>query len=201
MQVRKLEREVGEPLLERVGKRAYTTRAGEIFLAHAGRAIPELDRASRSCRSCGGSWPAASGSGTSASFSIYLLPPFAAVPSRYPRPSSSSSRATRRRSRAPWSNELDVGMVSLPVRERELAVSRSSATSWSRSRRAGRAGRGAAHRERRARGSRDPVRARRAPPARDRRWFRRAGVSPRCRWSSATRRRSRSSSKRGSGCR
>ena len=44
MQVRQLEREVGVPLLERVGKRTYTTKAGELLLAHAGRAMQELDR-------------------------------------------------------------------------------------------------------------------------------------------------------------
>src|SRR5262249_30860918 len=44
MQVRQLEREVGLPLLERVGKRTYTTKAGELLLAHASRAIQELDR-------------------------------------------------------------------------------------------------------------------------------------------------------------
>ena len=44
MQVRQLERELGLPLLERVGKRTYTTKAGELLLAHAGRAMEELDR-------------------------------------------------------------------------------------------------------------------------------------------------------------
>src|SRR3989449_8518263 len=44
MQVRQLERELGLPLLERVGKRTYTTKAGELLLAHAGRAMQELDR-------------------------------------------------------------------------------------------------------------------------------------------------------------
>ena len=44
MQVRQLERDLGLPLLERVGKRTYTTKAGELLLAHAGRAMQELDR-------------------------------------------------------------------------------------------------------------------------------------------------------------
>ncbi len=39
MQVRQLERDLGLPLLERVGKRTYTTKAGEVLLAHAGRAL------------------------------------------------------------------------------------------------------------------------------------------------------------------
>src|SRR2546421_11740758 len=43
MQVAQLERRLGLPLLERVGKRAFPTRAGEVLLAHAGRAFRELE--------------------------------------------------------------------------------------------------------------------------------------------------------------
>src|SRR3989449_9234247 len=43
MQVRQLERELGLPLLERVGKRTYTTKAGELLLAPARRALQEVD--------------------------------------------------------------------------------------------------------------------------------------------------------------
>ncbi|HZF02808.1 MAG TPA: LysR family transcriptional regulator, partial [Patescibacteria group bacterium] len=42
MQVAQLERRLGLPLLERVGKRAFPTRAGEVLLAHAARAFSEL---------------------------------------------------------------------------------------------------------------------------------------------------------------
>src|SRR2546428_2054229 len=44
MQVRQLERDLGLPLLERVGKRTYTTKAGEVLLAHPRRAPQELER-------------------------------------------------------------------------------------------------------------------------------------------------------------
>src|SRR5947199_317732 len=43
MQVRQLEQTLGLPLLERVGKRAFPTKAGELLLAHAGRALRELE--------------------------------------------------------------------------------------------------------------------------------------------------------------
>src|SRR4030095_12284860 len=43
MQVRPLEQALGLPLLERVGKRAFPTRAGELLLAHADRALRELE--------------------------------------------------------------------------------------------------------------------------------------------------------------
>src|SRR3989442_15198956 len=38
IQVRQLELALGLPLLERVGQRAFPTKAGELLLAHAGRA-------------------------------------------------------------------------------------------------------------------------------------------------------------------
>src|SRR2546428_8934489 len=43
MQVAQLERRLGLPLLERVGQRAFPTRAREMLLAHAGRAFRELE--------------------------------------------------------------------------------------------------------------------------------------------------------------
>src|SRR5947199_85527 len=44
MQVRQLELALGLPLLERVGKRAFPTKAGELLLAHAGRALRVRER-------------------------------------------------------------------------------------------------------------------------------------------------------------
>ncbi|HEU5197929.1 MAG TPA: LysR family transcriptional regulator, partial [Methylomirabilota bacterium] len=46
--IRHLEQELGQPLLERVGKRALPTRAGELLLAHAARAFAELEAARQS---------------------------------------------------------------------------------------------------------------------------------------------------------
>src|SRR6266705_1223995 len=89
MQVRQLERELGLPLLERVGKRTYTTKAGELLLAHAGRAMQELDRGLELIQELRG----------------------VVVPGKAPEIA-----------RAVVANELDVGIVSLPVRERELSV-------------------------------------------------------------------------------
>src|SRR5215831_21238687 len=43
LHVRQLEERVGFALVERVGKRAFATRAGEILLEHAGRAFAELE--------------------------------------------------------------------------------------------------------------------------------------------------------------
>src|SRR2546422_809372 len=43
MQVRQLETALGLPLVERMGKRAFATRAGELLLEHAARAVRELE--------------------------------------------------------------------------------------------------------------------------------------------------------------
>src|SRR5688572_26879621 len=75
MQVRQLEDRVGSPLLERVGKRATPTRAGEILLAHAARAFLELEAGVEQVRRLRGIVAGRLRLGTSASVSIYLLPP------------------------------------------------------------------------------------------------------------------------------
>ena len=46
-QIRKLERELGIPLFERLGRRVRLTAAGEAFVAHAERALREVDEARR----------------------------------------------------------------------------------------------------------------------------------------------------------
>src|SRR2546426_564445 len=125
MQVRQLELALGLPLLERVGKRAFPTKAGELLLAHAGRALRELETGLEVVQQLRGIVAGRIRLGTSASFSIYLLPPaLRRFRSRYPR-----TELTVVTGNAPEiavttvGRELDVGIVSLPVRERELAVS------------------------------------------------------------------------------
>src|SRR5262245_61518868 len=43
LHIRQLEEQIGLPVLERVGKRAFPTSAGEIILDHASRAFRELE--------------------------------------------------------------------------------------------------------------------------------------------------------------
>lgn len=45
LHMRQLEARCGTALLERVGKRAFPTRAGLVLLDHAGRAFAELEAA------------------------------------------------------------------------------------------------------------------------------------------------------------
>src|SRR5204862_1470470 len=74
MQVRQLERELGLPLLERVGKRAYTTKAGELLLTHAGRAMRELENGVQLVQQLRGTVAGRGRLGPRASLSLSLLP-------------------------------------------------------------------------------------------------------------------------------
>ena len=124
MQVRHLEQSLGLPLLERVGKRAFPTRAGEVLLAHADRALRELETGVERVQELRGVVAGRVRLGTSASISIYLLPPaLRRFRARYPEAevvivTGNAAEITR----AVVANELDVGIVSLPVRDRELSV-------------------------------------------------------------------------------
>jgi DNA-binding transcriptional LysR family regulator len=124
MQVRQLEDTVGQALLERVGKRAFPTRAGEILLAHAARAFHEIDAAVERMQALRGVVAGRVRVGTSNSLSIYILPPFLRrFRSRYPATELVVVTGNAPEiARAVVENELDLGIVSLPVRERELAV-------------------------------------------------------------------------------
>src|SRR5437870_8620001 len=75
MQVRQLEERLGLALLERVGKRAFPTRAGEVLLSHAARALTELETGVAMVQRLRGIVAGRVRIGTSASISIYLLPP------------------------------------------------------------------------------------------------------------------------------
>ena len=124
MQVRHLERALGLSLLERVGKRAFPTRAGQLLLTHADRALRDLEAGVERVQGLRGVVAGRVRLGTSASISIYLLPPaLRRFRARYPETeivivTGNAAEITR----AVVANTLDVGIVSLPVRDRELAV-------------------------------------------------------------------------------
>ena len=123
--IRHLERAVGVPLLERLGRRATVTAAGRLLLEHAGRAFRELESAREAIRQRQGLVAGLVSIGTGATASIHLLPPLhGKLRRRYPgldlvvvtgnAPDVAS--AVER-------DELDVGIVTLPVSGRALAVS------------------------------------------------------------------------------
>lgn len=124
MHVRQLERRLGLPLLDRVGKRAFPTQAGEVMLAHAARALGELEAGVAMVQRLRGIVAGRVRIGTSASISIYLLPPvLRRVRARHPDIELLVVTGNAPEiARAVVANTLDVGIVSLPVRDQDLTI-------------------------------------------------------------------------------
>jgi DNA-binding transcriptional LysR family regulator len=123
--IRHLERLCGVPLLERVGRRAAPTEAGALLLAHAARAFGELEAAREALHRLKGVVAGRVRVGTGATASIYHLPPvFRRLRLRYPRldlevvTGNSAGIAA-----AVVRNDLDLGIVTLPVAAHALSVS------------------------------------------------------------------------------
>jgi DNA-binding transcriptional LysR family regulator len=124
LHMRQLEARCGTALLERVGKRAFPTPAGTVLLEHAGRAFAELEAAQEALRQLRGVVAGRLRLGTGATASIHLLPPLLRrMRARFPElelivvtgnaPEIAAAVAA---------NELDVGLVTLPVGGRQLQV-------------------------------------------------------------------------------
>lgn len=115
--VKKLEREVGAPLLHRTGRGVELTDAGRAFLAHAEEAIRAADAAVRAVREVVGLESGSIRVGGGATATTYLLPPVvSAVRARHPglkfyiREAGSTAVAE-----AVVRGELDLGIVTLPI--------------------------------------------------------------------------------------
>ncbi len=122
--IRLLEEDLGTPLLERVGKRAFPTQAGRILLDHAARAMAQLEAARVAIHGLRGHVTGAVRLGTGATASIYLLPPMLRrLHRRYPGvevtvvTGNSIDIAA-----AVVANRLDVAVVTLPMTSRDLLV-------------------------------------------------------------------------------
>ena len=124
LHIRQLEDRAGCPLVERVGKRAVATRAGQLLLEHAQRAFGELEAARQALHGLRGIVAGRVSLGTGATASIHLLPPvFRKLRGRYPAlelvvitgnsPEIAAGVASGR---------IDVGVVTLPVSGRSLAI-------------------------------------------------------------------------------
>jgi DNA-binding transcriptional LysR family regulator len=124
LHMRQLEARCGTALLERVGKRAFPTAAGAVLLEHAGRAFAELEAAQEALRRLRGVVAGRLRLGTGATASIHLLPPLLRrMRARYPELELIVVTGNAPEIAAAVSdNELDVGIVTLPVTGRQLAV-------------------------------------------------------------------------------
>ena len=124
LHVRQLEEAFGARLLERVGKRAFPTAAGETVLAHGERAFAEIEAARSALAQHGDAIAGRVRLGTGATASIYLLPAlFRRLRLRHPALELTVTTGnTSDITQAVAGNALDIAVVTLPVRGRELAV-------------------------------------------------------------------------------
>jgi DNA-binding transcriptional LysR family regulator len=124
LQIRELEARLGVRLVDRLGKRAFATAAGRELIAHAERIAQETDRLLAAMRRHrdGGLGQVRIGSSTTAL--IYHLPPVLQdLRTRFPNielivTTGTTSGVVERLLR----NDIDVGVVSLPVDDRGLDV-------------------------------------------------------------------------------
>jgi DNA-binding transcriptional LysR family regulator len=124
LHIRQLEERVGLRLVERVGKRAFATRAGEILLSHAERAFDEIEAARQAIEALRGVVAGRLRLGTGATASIHLLPQlFRRLHAEHPAlelvvvTGNSGEMAA-----AVVANQLDLALVTLPVSARSLAI-------------------------------------------------------------------------------
>jgi DNA-binding transcriptional LysR family regulator len=119
LQIRELENRLGVQLVDRMGKRAYATAAGEELIAHARRLAHEADEALAAMRRHRDGWLGRARLGTSVAVCTYLLPPvLARLRREHPDLEVIITVGTTEGvvSRI-LANELDIGIVTLPVKD------------------------------------------------------------------------------------
>jgi DNA-binding transcriptional LysR family regulator len=122
--LKKLEAEVGTDLLHRTGRGVELTDAGRVFLQHAEDALRRADAAVQAVRQLMGLETGSIRIGAGATAASYLLPPvISALRKKHPglrfyiREAGSNAVAA-----AVLSGELDLGIVTLPIRAEERAL-------------------------------------------------------------------------------
>ena len=118
LQIRELESRLGVQLIERMGKRAYATGAGEALIAHARRLAQEAEQALAAMRLHREGRLGRVRLGTSVAVCTHLLPPvLARLRSAHPDLELVISVETTESVVARiLANELDIGAVTLPVK-------------------------------------------------------------------------------------
>jgi DNA-binding transcriptional LysR family regulator len=124
LQVRELEARLGVRLVDRLGKRAFATAAGRELIEHAQRIAEETERLLAAMRRHRDGWLGQVRIGSSTTALIYHLPPaLQALRARHPNielvvTTGTTQGIVERILR----NEIDLGVVSLPIGERLLDV-------------------------------------------------------------------------------
>jgi DNA-binding transcriptional LysR family regulator len=124
LQIRELEGRIGLRLVDRLGKRAFATAAGREMIAHAQRIQHETERLLAAMRRHRDGWLGQVRIGSSTTALIYHLPPvLQRLRKDYPNielivTTGTTSGVVERILR----NEIDLGVVSLPINERLVDV-------------------------------------------------------------------------------
>jgi len=124
LQIRELEMRLGVRLVERLGKRAYPTAAGRELLEHAEKIAQETERLIAAMRRHRDGWLGRVRIGSSTTALIYHLPPVLEdLRKRHPNielvvTTGTTSGVVERILR----NEIDLGVVSLPISEKILDI-------------------------------------------------------------------------------
>jgi DNA-binding transcriptional LysR family regulator len=118
-QVQELERRFKVPLVERFGKRAYLTQAGETLIEHARQLLAQDSRTQIYMRRFGGKWIGRVRIGTSATVLMYVLPPILRrLKTEYPQLDISlKAGLTQATLQMLKTNALDLGLCALPVHD------------------------------------------------------------------------------------
>lgn len=116
--VKKLEAEVGTPLLDRTGRGVELTEAGRVFLQHADEALRRAEAGVAAVRQLVGLERGSIRIGGGATATTYLLPPVvSAVRKKHPRLRFYVREAgSNTVAQAVSSGELDLGIITLPLR-------------------------------------------------------------------------------------
>jgi DNA-binding transcriptional LysR family regulator len=124
LQIRELESRLGVRLVDRMGKRAFPTAAGRELIEHAQRITEETDQLLAAMRRHRDGWLGQVRIGSSTTALIYHLPPvLTALRRDHPNfelvvTTGTTSGVVERILR----NEIDIGVLSLPISERLLDV-------------------------------------------------------------------------------
>lgn len=123
-QVRRLEADLGVRLIERVGKRAFATAAGELILRYGQDAAERFEAGLEALRRLDGTVAGRIRLGTGATVSIHLLPGLLRrLRDRHPAVEFSVVTGnTPEIAAAVVAHDLDAALVTLPVYGRELAT-------------------------------------------------------------------------------
>ena len=124
VQIRELEDRLGVRLVERLGKKAYATAAGRDVIEHARRISAETDAIATAMRRLRDGWIGRVHIGSTLTGLMYLLPPVLKK-LRATHPGIDllmTNSPTNRMVEAVSCNEMDIGLVTLPVDDSRLTV-------------------------------------------------------------------------------